>query len=109
MNKSDLVDFMYDRGYVGHTRANSDMALHEVLTSIREGLKKDGLVRLSGFGVFSVKTRAARLARNPRTGEKVRVPEKEAVVFKPSKDLLGLVQKKRPKPKKSRRSKKSKK
>ena len=50
-------------------------------------LVEDGRIELRNFGVFEVKKRAARKARNPRTGDKVFVPEKFVVTFKPGKEM----------------------
>ena len=51
----------------------------------------DGRIELRNFGVFEVKKRAARNARNPRTGDKVLVPEKYVVTFKPGKEMEARV------------------
>jgi hypothetical protein len=50
-------------------------------------LVRDGRIELRNFGVFEVKRRAARRARNPRTGDKVYVPPKNVVTFKPGKEM----------------------
>lgn len=58
-----------------------------VFEEITGALARGQRVELRGFGAFSVKTRPARLGRNPRTGEAVRVAEKHAPFFKTGKDL----------------------
>ena len=69
----------------------SDVALDKVLgmtfDAIVETLVEDGRIELRNFGVFEVKRRAPRKARNPRTGEKVDVAEKYVVTFKPGKEM----------------------
>src|SRR5271166_2628532 len=55
--------------------------------AIVETLLEQGRIELRNFGVFEVKQRKARKARNPRTGEKVEVPPKCVVTFKPGKDM----------------------
>ncbi len=55
--------------------------------AIIETLVSEGRIELRNFGVFEVKKRAARKARNPRSGEKVQVPEKFVVTFKPGKEM----------------------
>lgn len=55
--------------------------------AIIETLVSEGRIELRNFGVFEVKKRAARKARNPRSGEKVHVPEKFVVTFKPGKEM----------------------
>lgn len=57
------------------------------LDVILETLVEEGRAELRNFGVFEVKRRAARTARNPKTGEQVDVPEKCIVVFKPGKTM----------------------
>ena len=59
----------------------------ETFDAIIETLVEEGRIELRNFGVFEVKRRAARLARNPKTGEKVKVPKKCVVVFKPGKEM----------------------
>lgn len=58
------------------------------LDQIVDELNEGNRIELRNFGVFEVRTRKSRIARNPRTGEKVQVPEKKTVVFKPGKELL---------------------
>ena len=62
--------------------------VEDTKTNIRKGANESlGRIELRNFGVFEVKRRAARKARNPRTGEKVFVPEKFVVTFKPGKEM----------------------
>lgn len=58
-----------------------------IFDEITSALVKGKRVELRGFGAFSVKTRPARIGRNPRTGEKVNVAEKHVPYFKTGKDL----------------------
>ena len=61
--------------------------------AIIETLVAEGRIELRNFGVFEVKKRAPRKARNPRTGDKVYVPSKNVVTFKPGKEMEELVRK----------------
>jgi nucleoid DNA-binding protein len=61
--------------------------VQKTFDAIVETLVEDHRIELRNFGVFEVKRRAARKARNPRTGEKVFVPEKFVVTFKPGKEM----------------------
>ena len=63
-------------------------AQNDVLCKV---LKKDNKYKLQGLGMFAVKNRKARLARNPQTGETVKVPAKKVVKFRVSKDLKDKV------------------
>ncbi|PZO64584.1 MAG: HU family DNA-binding protein [Paracoccus denitrificans] len=82
-NKSDLVSA------VAHSTGVSKKQVDEILTAtldvIGEETRAGKSVNLLGFGRFSEKLRAARNARNPRTGETVAVPESRALIFKASK------------------------
>jgi len=58
-----------------------------IFDGIIEALVQEGRIELRNFGIFEVKKRKARNARNPRTGEKVLVPEKLVVTFKPGREM----------------------
>ena len=64
-----------------------ELVVSTVFDEITNALVRGDRVELRGFGAFSVKTRDARIARNPRTGEAVPVPEKRAPFFKAGKEL----------------------
>src|SRR5688572_20365522 len=66
------------------------------LDEIIKTLVEDGRIELRNFGVFEVKKRAPRKARNPRTGDKVYVPSKNVVTFKPGKEMEELVRQMNP-------------
>ena len=59
-----------------------------ILTEIKRALRRGDSVELRGFGRISVKTQKASIRRNPRTGEKVAVPEKKVISWKMSKDMF---------------------
>jgi integration host factor subunit beta len=65
--------------------------VQQVLDGITDTLVQEGRIELRNFGVFEVQKRKARQARNPRTGEKVSVPERLAVAFKPGREMLERV------------------
>jgi Bacterial nucleoid DNA-binding protein len=65
--------------------------VQQVLDGIIETLVSEGRIELRNFGVFEVKKRKARQGRNPRTGEKVFVPEKAVVTFKPGREMEARV------------------
>lgn len=87
MNKSELVEAV--QGVLGKesTKRQAEEALSAVLTSISSGVKKDGKVQLIGFGTFEVKERAARMGRNPKTGESMQIKASKSVGFKASSNL----------------------
>jgi integration host factor subunit beta len=72
---------------IGLTQLKTKEIVQKTFDAIVETLVTDGRIELRNFGVFEVKRRARRKARNPRTGEKVLVPEKFVVTFKPGKEM----------------------
>jgi len=66
-------------------------AVQMVFDGITKTLVDEGRIELRNFGVFEVKRRRARKARNPRTGENVSVPERSVVTFKPGREMVERV------------------
>lgn len=89
MNKAGLVDVV--NSIVGGTKTASEQAMDKLIETITSTLKKGEEVSIAGLGIFTVKERAARQARNPRTGEMVSVPAMKVPKFKPSKALKDAV------------------
>jgi integration host factor subunit beta len=75
------------------TQLKTKDIVQRTLDAIVQTLVTEGRIELRNFGVFEVKRRAARKARNPRTGDKVFVPPKNVVTFKPGKEMEELVRK----------------
>jgi len=87
MNKAELIESVQkELGKDASKRAAED-AVAAVLASISKGIKKDKKVQLIGFGTFSVKKRAARMGRNPKTGESMKIKASKSVGFKCSSNL----------------------
>ena len=72
---------------IGLTQLKTKEIVQKTFDAIVETLVEDGRIELRNFGVFEVKRRAPRKARTPRTGDKVFVPEKFVVTFKPGKEM----------------------
>lgn len=89
MNKADLVDKVHEM--VGDTKAAAERIVDGIFDGIVSELKTGGEVSIAGFGIFSVKNRAARQARNPKTGATVQVPATKAPKFRPAKALKEAV------------------
>ncbi len=89
MNKSELVHVVAEKA--GLNKASSEKAVNAVFEGISEALGKGEKVSLVGFGTFSVSQRAARVCRNPRTGEKINVDAVKVPKFKPGKGLKDRV------------------
>jgi integration host factor subunit beta len=72
---------------MGLTQHQALAIVQKVLDGITETLLQEGRIELRNFGVFAVKKRRPRIARNPRTGETVKVPAKLVVTFKPGREM----------------------
>lgn len=89
MTKKEIVKTISDD--IGLTQLKTKEIVQKTFDAIVETLVEDRRIELRNFGVFEVKKRAARKARNPRTGDKVSVPEKFVVTFKPGKEMEARV------------------
>ncbi|MQX37696.1 HU family DNA-binding protein [Roseospira navarrensis] len=89
MNKNDLVAAVADSTEL--SKADATKAVDSVFDSITAALKDGTEVRLVGFGTFSVTERAESEGRNPRTGEKIKIPASRLPKFKPGKALKDSV------------------
>ncbi|QDU90141.1 DNA-binding protein HU [Pirellulimonas nuda] len=85
MTKKEIVKTISEE--IGLTQLKTKEIVQKTFDAIVETLVEDRRIELRNFGVFEVKKRAARKARNPRTGEKVDVAEKFVVTFKPGKEM----------------------
>jgi len=78
-------------GVVGGTKAQAERAVDALFDAIVGTLKEGGEVSIAGVGIFSVKQRAARTARNPKTGAAVQVPATKVPKFRAAKALKDAV------------------
>lgn len=86
INKSDLIQDVSARcDYISD--AEVDEAVREIIDLLSDRLIKDNRIEVRGFGTFCLHHRDARQGRNPKTGEKVMVPQKSIPHFKPGKAL----------------------
>lgn len=93
MTKLELVEVVSSKAEI--TKAEAHKVVDAVLAGIGEGLAADGKVVIPGFGSFEVRTRTARVGRNPRTGEQLKIEASRTPSFKPGKGLKELVNKKK--------------
>lgn len=89
MNKASLVDAVYEK--IGGTKVQAEQAVDTVVDSIVASLKKSEEVSIAGLGIFSTKQRAARTARNPRTGAAIQVAAMKVPKFRAAKALKEAV------------------
>lgn len=85
VTKKEIVKAISEE--IGLTQLKTKEIVQKTFDAIVETLVTDRRIELRNFGVFEVKKRAARKARNPRTGANVNVPEKYVVTFKPGKEM----------------------
>ncbi len=89
MNKQALVEWVHEK--IGGTKVQAEEVVDGLINAIISTLKKGGEVSIAGLGIFSVKPRAARTARNPKTGETVNVPATKVPKFRAAKALKDAV------------------
>ncbi|MES3005061.1 MAG: HU family DNA-binding protein [Patescibacteria group bacterium] len=89
MNKQAIVEAIHAK--LGGTKVQAEEVMDIVIDSIVSTLKTGGEVSVAGLGIFSTKTRAARQARNPRTGESISVPAMKVPKFRAAKALKDSV------------------
>jgi len=102
MTKKEIVRSVAEK--LNLTQLQTKDIVQNVLECLAETLVTEKRIELRNFGVFEVRERKARKARNPRTGEEVRVKEKNVVVFKAGKTLEDVLQKKQKKPSRQAKS-----
>jgi integration host factor subunit beta len=92
MTKADLVEQVADAIGPGITKKDCALVVDGLLNAIKGALADHENIEIRGFGTFKVRERRSRVARNPRTGERVEVAARAVPVFKPSKDLREQVE-----------------
>ena len=90
MNKNELIAAVAENS--GLTKKDTERVINAALDAISAQLAAGNRVQLTGFGIFEVKDRQARVGRNPRTKEAVQIPAPKTPVFKPSKALKEIVE-----------------
>ena len=95
MNKTELIEKVSSKAEI--TKVEAGKVVAATLDSITEGLVADGKVVLVGFGTFEVRSRTARVGRNPQTGEQIKIAASKVPAFKPGKDMKEKVNEKKTK------------
>ena len=89
MKKTDIIDLVHEK--IGGTKKQAEEVVDTIFEAITNSLKKGEKVAISDFGIFDAKKRAARKARNPRTGEMVDVAATTVPKFRASRALKEAV------------------
>jgi DNA-binding protein HU-beta len=85
MNRKELITALAAK--TGSTKADADRNVLALVEIIRDTLEEGGKINLNGFGIFEVRERAARIGRNPRTGETLKIKAAKVPAFKPGVSL----------------------
>ncbi len=97
LTKADIVEKVYESQEIreyGLSRKEVAAVVGVFIEKLRESiekLKEDDRIELRGFGTFGIKKRKARVARNPKTGEEVKVPDRKTPFFKPGREMKQAV------------------
>ena len=89
MNKADVIDAVATSADI--SKASASRAVDAITDVVAKALKSGDSVTMVGFGTFSIRERAARAGRNPRTGETIQIKASKVPVFKPGKGLKDAV------------------
>lgn len=91
MTKADLADKIYEE--VGLSKKEAAGVVELLFDSMKNILSEGESIKITGFGTFLVRKKAARRGRNPKTGEEIQIEQRRIVTFKPSLQFKSLVEK----------------
>ena len=91
MNKTELIASVAEQASL--SKKDADKAVSAVIASITNALAEGDKVQLVGFGTFEVRARDARMGKNPRTGEQIKIAASKVPAFKAGKPLKDIVNK----------------
>ncbi len=91
MNKAELINAAAEKA--GLSKKDTEAAVDAAIKAITEALAAGDKVQLVGFGSFEIRARAARIGRNPKTKEEIKIPASKVPAFKPGKALKDAVAK----------------
>jgi len=91
MTKADLVNYIFEK--IGLPKTEIQKIVDTVFETMKEGLIEEEILKISGFGVFTVRKKGLRMGRNPKTMQPVEIKPRKVVTFKPSEKLKEQFQK----------------
>ena len=89
MNKGELIEAVANDANI--TKAQAQAAMDAFVSNVKKALKSGNKVTLVGFGTFSASTRAARMGRNPQTGQPIQIPQRRVAKFSAGKALKAAI------------------
>lgn len=91
MNKTELIAIVAEKA--GLSKKDSENAVNIVFDTIKDTVETGEKIQIAGFGIFDIKTREARVGRNPKTREEIQIPASRVPVFKAAKAFKDSVDK----------------
>ena len=91
MNKTELIAIVAEK--TGLSKKDSENAVNVVFDTIKDTVETGEKIQIAGFGIFDIKTREARVGRNPKTREEIQIPASRVPVFKAAKAFKDSVDK----------------
>lgn len=91
MNKTELIAIVAEKA--GLSKKDSENAVNIVFDTIKDTVETGEKIQIAGFGIFDIKTREARVGRNPKTREEIQTPASRVPVFKAAKAFKDSVDK----------------
>ena len=92
LTKKDLINQIYMQ--VGFSKQISESLIEDFFSLIMKNLEREGKIKLSKFGTFSIRSKKSRIGRNPKTRETKIISRREVVLFKPSKEFKEFINQK---------------
>ena len=89
LTKKDLVNIVYMQ--IGFSKLISESLIDDLLSLIIINLQKEGKIKISKFGTFTIRKKSSRVGRNPKTKEKKIISKRNVVLFKPSKEFKDFI------------------
>ena len=89
VNKSDIINLVSDKNNL--SLADTECSIKKIIDYMGSNMYQGNRIEIRGFGTFCLHTHKSRIARNPKTGEKIALERRNTVHFKPSKELKSRV------------------
>ena len=89
VNKSDIINLVSDKNNL--SLVDTEYSIKKIIDYMASNLYQGDRIEIRGFGTFCLHTHKSRIARNPKTGEKIALERRNSVHFKPSKELKSRV------------------
>ena len=89
LTKRDIINSLFMQ--LGFSKNISENLLEDILNTVTNNIQKNKVVKISGFGTFSLRKKKSRIGRNPKTRESKTISERNVVLFKPSKEFKEFI------------------